>query len=77
MRQDHQRVLLDDETLVRKAPVQLIAVLVNDGAERDGYIAESDDDVTADGGIFADFQFLEQQAVVLVAKLRTDAKEFA
>lgn len=77
MRQDHQRVLLDDETLVGKTSVQFIAVLIDDGAERDRYITEGDNDVAANGGVFGGFQDFEKQAVVLIAELRTDAKELA
>lgn len=77
MRQDHQRVLLDDEILVGKTSVQLVAVLVDDGAERNSYITEGDNDVATNSRVIGEFQDLEKQAMVLVAELRADAKELA
>ena len=51
MCENHERVLLDDEVLVRKTFVKLIAILINDIAERHSNISESDHDIAADIGI--------------------------
>ena len=58
MCQDHQRILLDDDSefVVRKALVELAAIPVNDIAERNGDVAKGNGDVAADIGIFRSFQ---------------------
>ena len=77
MRQNHKCILLDDDAAVRKALVQLVTVLVDDVAKGHGDISQRDDDVTPDVGVFGRFEDLEQQPVMLVAELRTDAEELA
>lgn len=69
MREHHQRVLLDDQVLVRETLVELVAVLVNDAAKRHGDVAKRDDDVTADARVSRGLEDLEQQMVVLVTEL--------
>ena len=76
MGEDHQRVFLHDDVLVRKTLVQLIAVLVDDIAETDSHITKSDDDVRADVWVLGCFEDFEEETVVLVAELRTNAEEF-
>jgi hypothetical protein len=77
MGEHHERVLLDDEIVIREALVQLVAVFVNDIAERHCDVAKSDRDVASDVGIFGSLQNLKEQPMVLVTELRTDAKELA
>ena len=45
--------------LIREAFIELIAVLVNDIVERYGNVAESNDDIAADVGVFGGFEDLE------------------
>jgi len=48
MREHHQSVLLHHQFAIRQTPVQLIAVLIDDRAERDSDVAERDSDVAPD-----------------------------
>ena len=60
VRQHHQGVLLHDQVLIRQALVQLIAVFINDTAERNRNISEGDDGVTSDTGISGCLEDLEE-----------------
>jgi hypothetical protein len=73
----HERILFNPEVCIREALVQLTAILINDIAERNSDISESNNDVTFDICIFGSLQDLEEQTMVLIAELRTDAKDFA
>ena len=48
VREHHQSILLHHQLAIRQALVQLVAVLVDDRAERDRDVAERDGDVTPD-----------------------------
>ena len=72
----HKRVLLDDQVVIREALVELVAVLIDDTAKRDGNVPERDDDVAPDTRVTRRFEDFEQQVVVLVAELGTDTQEF-
>lgn len=52
MRQNHERVFLDDETGIGKTLIQLVTVVVENAAKANCYISERDDDVAADIGVF-------------------------
>ena len=69
MREHHQSVLLHYQFAIRQSPVQLIAVLVNDRAERDRDVAERDGNVAPDIRVSRGLQDAEQQLVVLIAEL--------
>ena len=56
MRQNHERIFLNDEAGVGEALIQFTAVVVENAAEADGHISESDDDVAADVGVFGGLQ---------------------
>ena len=77
VREDHERVLLDGEVLVVQAGVQAVRVLVHDGREADGDVAERDDDVAPDGGLPGRLEYLEEEHEVLGAELGADAHELA
>lgn len=51
MGQYHEGVLLDDEISVGETLVQLVAILVNDVVERDGDVAQRNDDIASNVGI--------------------------
>ena len=68
MREHHERVLLDDEILIRKTLVQLVTVFIKYSAERDGDISKGDDNIASDVGIFRGLEDLEEESVVLVAE---------
>ena len=76
MRQHHQSILLHDEITIRESFIQFIAVLVDDIAETDSHITKSDDDVRADVWVLGRFEDFEEESVMLVAELRTNAEEF-
>ncbi len=57
--------------------VQFVAVLVNDVAEADGNVAQSDDDIAADVRVLGGLQDFEQETVIEIAELRAHAKELA
>ena len=77
MREHHQRVLLHHQVGIRQTPVQLVAVLVHDRAERDSDVAESDRDVAPDVRVPRGLENAEEQVVVRVAELRAHAEELA
>ena len=77
MREHHQRVLLHHQVGIRQAPVQLVAVLVHDGAERDSNVAERDRDVAPDVRVPRCLEDAEEQVVVRVAELRAHAEKLA
>lgn len=77
MREHHQGVLLHHQFGIRQSPVQLLAVLVDDRAERDRDVAERDGDVATDVRVSRGLQDAEEQVVVRVAELRAYAEEFA
>ena len=77
MREHHQRVLLHHQVAVRQALVQLVAVLVDDRAERDSDVAERDRDVAPDVRVSRRLEDPEEQVVVRVAELRAHAEELA
>ena len=69
MREHHQRVLLHHQFAIRQSPVELIAVLVDDRAERDRDVAERDGDVAPDVRVSRCLQDTEEQVVVRIAEL--------
>ena len=69
MREHHQRVLLHHQVAVRQTPVQLVAVLIDDRAERDRDVAERDRNVAPDVRVPRRFEDAEEQMVVRVAEL--------
>jgi hypothetical protein len=69
MREHHQSVLLHHQFAIRQSPVQLIAVLVNNRAERDRDVAERDGDVAPDVHVPRFLQDAEEQVVVRIAEL--------
>lgn len=69
MREHHQSVLLHHQIAIRQTPVQLIAVLVHDRAERDRDVAERDSDVAPDVRVSRCHQDAEKQLVVRIAEL--------
>ena len=77
MREHHQRVLLHHQVRVRQPAVQLVAVLVDDRAERHRDVAERDRDVAPDVRIPRRLEDAEEQVVVCVAELRAHAEELA
>jgi len=77
MREHHQRVLLHHQVAVRQALVQLVAVLVDDRAERDSDVAERDRNVAPDVRVSRCLEDPEEQVVVRVAELRAHAEELA
>ena len=60
MCKNHERVLLDDKVLVRKTFVELVAILIDDIAERYSNISESDHDIAANIGILRGLQNFKQ-----------------
>lgn len=60
MCENHERILLDDKVFVRKTFVKLVAILIDDIAERYSNISESDHDIAADIGILRGLQDLKQ-----------------
>jgi len=54
-----------------------VAVLINDAAEGNSYIAECNDDVAPDVRVFRCLQNLEEEPMVLVTELRAHAQELA
>jgi len=77
MCEHHGHVLLNYWVLIRKALIQLVAVLVDNHVERDGDIAKCDDDVASNIGILRCLEDLKKQAMVLIAEGRTKAEELA
>ena len=69
MRDHHEHVFLDDQSLIRETLVELVAVLVNDTAKRDSDVTECDDDVTMDAWVSGGLEDLEQEVVVMVTEL--------
>src|SRR6266403_5111994 len=69
MREHHQRILLHHHIAVRQTLVQLIAILVDDRAERDGDVAQRDRDVAPDVRVSRCLQDAEEQVVVRIAEL--------
>ena len=65
----HQSVLLHHQFAIRQSPVQLIAVLVDDRAERDRDVTERDSDVAPDVRVSRCLQDAEEQVVVRIAEL--------
>jgi hypothetical protein len=61
----------------RTTPVQLIAVLIDDRAERDRDVTERDRDITPDVRVPRRLQDAEEQVMVCVAELRAHAEELA
>jgi hypothetical protein len=51
MRKHHEGVLLDDQVLVGKTFIELVAILVDDCVEGDSNIPKCDDDVTSNIGV--------------------------
>lgn len=47
----HERVFLDHQVLVRETLVELVAVLIDNAAERDGDVSERDDNVATDAWV--------------------------
>ena len=76
MCQHHQSILLHNEIAIRESFVQLIAVLVDDITETDSYVTKSDDDVRANVWVLGRFEDFEEETMMLVAELGTDAEEF-
>jgi hypothetical protein len=69
MREHHQSVLLHHQIAIRQTPVQLIAVLVHNRAERDRDVAKRDSDVAPDVRVSRRLQDAEEQVVVRIAEL--------
>lgn len=77
MGQNHERILLDRKICIRQAFVQLVTVLVDDTAEGDCNVSESNDSIASDTCVLRRFKNLEKQTMMLIAELGADAKEFA
>ena len=62
---------------IQQTPVQFVAVLIHDRAERDSAVAERDRDVAPDVRVPRCLEDAEEPVVVRVAELRAHAEKFA
>jgi len=76
MREDHQRVFLDNQFVVFQALVQFVGVFIDDSAERHCDVSKGNDDVALDVGIFRRLEEGKEEAMILFAELGADTKEF-